>query len=47
MGEQEPALDRRRLLPTTDRRGCLKVDPDFDALRGDNRFAGLPHRIRF
>jgi hypothetical protein len=49
LGEQDQALDR--LQTAFDDRSAglvyLKVDPDFDALCGDSRFAGLLHRIQF
>ena len=49
LGEKDRALDP--LQTAFDDRSVglvyLKMDPAFDALRGDSRFAGLLHRIRF
>lgn len=49
LGEKDQALDR--LQTAFDDRSAglvyLKMDPAFDALRGDSRFAGLLRRIRF
>jgi hypothetical protein len=49
LGEQGQALDR--LQTAFDGRSAglvyLKLDPGFDALRSNSRFAGLLHRIQF
>jgi hypothetical protein len=48
-GEKDQALDRLQMAFDDRSAGLvyLKVDPAFDAPRGDSRFAGLLHRIRF